>query len=100
MNQENTTNVVALPKCAPRTYSAKAFHWHSDSLCMQTSGTLEGLIDIALFEGLEQRHIGTHQITCDEARALAVKLLGVADDVQANCLFERDALLIDGRPVS
>ena len=94
-----TTNVVTLPRRQSNTYTAKRFEWASDSLRVRTSGTLEGFIDLALFDGAGE-HTATHQLTCDEARALAAKLLGVADDVQANCLFDRDALLIDERPAS
>ena len=88
--------VVQLASRKPDTYAAKAFHWASESLRMQTSGTLDGFIDLALFNA-SGRHVGTHILTCGEARAFAAKLLGAADDVQANCLFDRDRLLVPGR---
>lgn len=71
--------IVSLP---PRTYTAKAFH----AAGFQMSGTLDGFIDFAASRG-------TWPLTLDEARALIAALNGAISDVQANCLYDRDALL-------
>lgn len=65
-----------------RTYAAKAFC----AAGFQISGTLDGFIDFAT-------SLGTWQITLDEARALIAAINGAMSDVQANCLYDRDALL-------
>lgn len=79
-----------------RSYEAKAFRWSSGGLDAILSGTLDGFIDLALSEGPTCIHAGTHLLTCDEARALAAALLSAAEDVQENCLFDRDPLLMKG----
>ncbi|HEY3620711.1 MAG TPA: hypothetical protein VGK96_28240 [Candidatus Sulfotelmatobacter sp.] len=72
--------VIAFP---PRTYSAKSFV----AGCFQVSGTLDGYIDLAIPEG------GTYVLDIDEVKVLRDALTGALDDVRANCLYERDALL-------
>lgn len=79
-----------------RSYEAKAFRWVSDSMDAVLSGTLDGFIDFALSSGMPRVGMGTHTLTCDEARALAAALLSAAEDVQACCLFDRDPLLVKG----
>jgi hypothetical protein len=66
-----------------RTYSAKAFR----ACDFQLSGTLDGYIDFAVPER------GTYVLSLDEARALIAALNSAVEDVRANCLYDRDALL-------
>jgi len=54
----------------------------------QLSGTLDGFIDLATPSA------GTYQLSLDEARALVAALNGAIADVKANCLYDRDALLL------
>lgn len=55
----------------------------------EISGTLDGYIDFALPAGI------TYQFTPGELRALMAAMAGAVDDVQRNCLYDRDALLGD-----
>jgi hypothetical protein len=84
------------PRTTPTgTYCAKGFAFEAGQLRISISGELEGLIDFSL-SNLDA-HWFTWQLTCDQARELASKLLSAAQDVQSNCLFDNDALLIDER---
>ena len=74
-----------------RTYEAKAFTAPFETDCFQLSGTLDGLIDLAVPNG------GTYPLSVDEAKLLVVALNGAIADVQENCLYERDARLIGGK---
>jgi hypothetical protein len=56
------------------------------------AGTLEGFLDFVV-QASDGRSI-TYQITRDDARSIIAALHAVVDDITANCLFERDALLM------
>lgn len=71
--------IVYLPH---RTYRAKAFL----AGAFETSGTLDGYLDFATPKG-------TWQLSLDDARALIAALNGAINDVQTNCLYDRDVLL-------
>lgn len=51
-------------------------------------GTLDGYIDFAIPRGK------TFQLSLGEARAMIAALQGAVADVQANCLYDRDTLLV------
>ena len=86
-------NVIQFNKPTVKSYSAKTEFWQEHSLGVQMCGTLDGFIDFALSNALG-KHLGTHTITCEKARELAAKLLIIVDDVQKNCLFDNDPLLV------
>jgi hypothetical protein len=76
----------------PATYTAKEFRVQTLGRTFQMSGTLDGFIDFCVKE--DSGGHWTVTLDCSEARVLAAALLGAAEDIQANCLFDRDALLI------
>ncbi len=77
-----------------KTYSAKAFRIPTIGRIFIVSGTLDGYMDFAIVEDDGVTHT-TYILDCNEARQLASALLGAADDIQKNCLFEQDPLLVD-----
>jgi hypothetical protein len=70
-----------------KTYTAKLFGVPIGD-GFKLAGTLDGFIDFAVPER------GTYQLTLDEARAMVAALTGAIEDVKANCLYDRDALLL------
>ena len=75
-----------------RSYEAKAHSIAVDGLDMKVSGTLDGYIDLAIGGSDGQRL--TWSLSCDGARMLIAALNGTITDIQTNCLFHRDPLLI------
>ena len=73
------------------TYRAKSFTSPFENEEFQLSGTLDGFIDLAVPNG------GTYPLSVEEAKLLVAALSGAIADVQANCLYERDALLVGGK---
>src|SRR5690348_14598105 len=76
----------------PRTYEARPFTVLASGLQFLISGTLDGFLDFAVVQGNGASL--TYSITCDDARMIAASLISAAQDVQANCLFDRDSLLV------
>lgn len=72
-----------------RTYEARRFEVATRPTDFTLAGTLCGAIDFAVHDGR------TYPLSPDEARQLAAALTSAAADVEANCLYERDALLTD-----
>jgi hypothetical protein len=77
--------VMEMPK---RTYVAKLHEVQSETGVFKTAGTLDGFIDLAVPRG------GTYQLNLSEARGLIAALSGTIADVEANCMYERDSLLV------
>lgn len=75
-----STNVIAMP---PLTFTAKLF----DTGYFKVAGTLDGFIDLATPEG-------TYQLPLAQAESLADALVKSVADVKANCLYDRDELLV------
>jgi hypothetical protein len=55
------------------------------------SGTLDGYLDFCITAG-DGSHL-TYLLTRDDAHRIIAGLHAVVDDIQANCLFDRDPLL-------
>ncbi len=58
---------------------------------IKIAGTLDGFVDLAITES-DGKH-RTYNISPEEAKRLSGALLKVVDDIQRNCLYDRDALL-------
>lgn len=86
-----SAQVVTL-RPAKKTYSAKPFKVFGSGLEFHMSGTLDGFIDFAIIEADGKSR--TYIITPVDARLLAVNLAATADDVDKNCLYDNDALLM------
>ena len=71
-----------------RTYSAKLFTVECQHGDFKIAGTLDGFIDLAIPQGK------TLQLTPEEARTLAAQLQSSVEDIEKNCLYDRDALLM------
>lgn len=80
------TQTPAIPLLM-RTYTAQPFFAESSCGAFQMSGTIEGLIDLAVPQG------NTYQLSIVEARILAAALLSAASDVELNCLKDKDPIL-------
>lgn len=87
--------VVAFPR---RTYSAKAQTFEVSGLQITIAGTLCGHIDFAIQES-SGRH-ATYSLTTDDAHRMIAALHTVVGDIQANCLFDRDPLLMPHTPAA
>jgi hypothetical protein len=74
-----------------RTYSAKLQTVSTEMAEFRAAGTLDGFIDFAV-SGCDG-HSRTYILTRDEARQIIAALHSVMDDVQQNCLYDRDTLL-------
>jgi hypothetical protein len=86
-------NIVQMRR---KSYEAEAFRVFASGLEFRMSGTLDGGIDFCIIESSGDHR--TYNIDCDEARVLADKLNAAASDVQKNCLFDSDPLLVDAQP--
>ena len=75
-----------------RTYEAKLQKVYASGMTVIAAGTLDGYLDFVV-EASDGNYI-THQITRDDARAIIAALHAVVDDITANCLFDRDPLLM------
>lgn len=84
-----TENVLAF---RPRTYSAKRAEVHASGMTFIAAGTLDGYLDFVVEASDGKRII--YQITRDDARAIIAALHSVVDDITANCMFDRDPLLM------
>lgn len=69
-------------KFPARTYTAKLFEIGGFSV----AGTLDGYVDLAT-------SVWTFQIEKSEAIAIAKALLACVDDINENCLYDKDILL-------
>lgn len=72
-----------------KTYKAKLFEVLIGISSFKLAGTLDGFIDFAIPD------VGTYPLSLDEARLLVAALTGAISDIEANCLYERDCLLVD-----
>lgn len=75
-----------------RTYEAKQQEVRASGMTFVASGTLDGFVDFVVVANDGKNLI--HQITRDDARAIIAALHAVVDDITANCLFDRDPLLM------
>lgn len=75
-----------------RSYVAKGQEVSASGFIFKTSGTLDGWVDFSV--GCSDGSHLTYQITRDNARAIIAALHAVVDDITANCLFDRDPLLM------
>lgn len=73
-------------------YEAKGQVVIASGFTLGMAGTLDGWIDFAISQS-DGSHL-TYQITRDNARAIIAALHAVVDDITANCLFDRDPLLM------
>ncbi len=71
----------------PRTYTAKLFEVAVGNYVFQFAGTLDGFIDFAIPQS------GTYPLSMAEAKEMVSALSHSIDDVEANCLHEKDVLL-------
>lgn len=90
MSDTKTTNVVPFQRCG---YEAKLVRFQASGFEFHIAGTLDGFIDLAIVRS-DGSHL-TYIITCDDARRLIAGLNTVVDDIQRNCLFDRDPFLVD-----
>lgn len=74
-----------------RSYEAKQQEVFASGMTVVTAGTLDGYVDFVV--GATDGNRIIHQITRDDARAIIAALNTVANDIDANCLFDRDPLL-------
>jgi hypothetical protein len=81
-------SVIAFRK---RTYTAKSFSLYTKGLEFRLSGTLDGMIDLAVMDNAGNSR--TYPIEPSQARQLADKLCAAALDVELHCLYDNDALL-------
>ena len=88
-DNQTTRNVIALH---PKSYSAKLHVLHVSGFDIHIAGTLDGLVDLAIITSNGKSR--TYNLTCDDARALIAALHSAVSDVQQNCLFDRDPLLM------
>ena len=75
-----------------KSYEAKLIRVPASGFEFRIAGTLCGGIDVAIIE--RSGKSGTHNIDPGEARVLADALLRVAADVEQNCLYDNDPLLM------
>lgn len=75
-----------------RTYEAKLQEVHACGMTVTAVGTKDGYMDFVVEAQGGNRII--YQITRDDARAIIAALHAVVDDITANCLFDRDPLLM------
>jgi len=73
------------------TYCAKLMSVRASGLEFHIAGTLDGFVDFCIIEE-SGRHV-THNITRDDAIRLIAGLHSVIQDINANCLFDKDLLL-------
>lgn len=79
----------------PQGYSAQAVEFETDDgFIFKMSGTLEGSIDFCIMTSDGSL---TYPVTIDDAHRIIAGLHVVVDDIQANCLFDRDPMLYDER---
>lgn len=76
---------------ARRSYKAKPQSFMASGLRFDLAGTLDGFVDMAVTQS-DGRHL-TYSLTCDELRQLIAASHAVIEDIQTNCLFDRDPLL-------
>jgi len=76
--------VMEMPK---KTYVAKLHEAQWGPCILKVAGTLDGFIDLAM-PGR------TYPLSLSEARALIAALSGTIADVEANCMYDRDSLLV------
>lgn len=76
------------------TYRAKLERVNASGLDIKIAGTLDGMVDFAVTDSDSHR---TYSISCEDARNISKALLAVADDIEKNCLYDRDALLMKGK---
>lgn len=89
-NERATAAIVVIP--FRRSYEAKQIEIDASGLTVIAAGTLDGFIDFVVRTG-DGRGL-TYQITRDDARAVIAALHAVVADITANCLFDRDPLLM------
>lgn len=75
----------------PKSYDAKLSVVHLSGHELHIAGTLDGFIDFAIGGK-------TYSFTCDDARTLIAALHATVGDIQTNCLFDRDPLLMKDTP--
>jgi hypothetical protein len=90
-NRPTETAKVIQFRRAP-SYEAKLQVFLADGLEFHVAGTLDGYIDFAVVtsDGASL----TYSLSCDGSRQIIAALHLVIDDIQANCLFDRDPLLV------
>lgn len=77
----------------PELYSAKAVELRTDDgYIVRMSGTVEGSLDFNIETADGSL---TYVLTPDDAHRIIGGLHAVCDDIQANCLFDRDSRLYD-----
>lgn len=84
--------VIPFPLPTRKSYEAKLVEVHASGMVFKTAGTLDGYLDFVV-QANDGRHL-THQITRDDARSIIAALHAVVEDITANCLFDRDPLLM------
>jgi hypothetical protein len=75
-----------------RSYEAKQVDVFASGMTVIAAGTLDGFLDFVVQAKDGNRII--YQITRDDARSIIAALHAVVDDITANCLFDRDPLLM------
>lgn len=73
-------------------YEARQQEINISGMTVIVAGTLDGFMDFVVQTSDGRRII--YQITRDDARAVIAALHAVVDDIGANCLFDRDPLLM------
>lgn len=80
-------------RLTPELYSAKSVQFRTDDGYVITmSGTLEGSLDFCIETSAGSL---TYVLTPHDAHQIIAGLHVVCDDIQANCLFDRDPRLYD-----
>lgn len=75
-----------------RTYEAKGQVVHASGMTLTAGGTLDGCIVFVVEASNGNRII--YEITRDNAVAIIAALHQVVHDIDTNCLFDRDPLLM------
>jgi hypothetical protein len=83
------TNVIPLQ----RTYTAKTFSFNTEGLEVKMSGTLDGFVDLNFSDSVGEFSV-TFNLSLDEVKTLSDNLNLCLKDVQENCLYDKDSLLI------
>lgn len=82
----------AIVQFRPRSYEAKGQTVIASGFKFEMAGTLDGWVDFAITHA--DGSYRTYQITRDDARSIIASLHAVVNDITANCLFDRDPLLM------
>lgn len=85
-------NVIQFPKKELCTYNAKQETIEASGYEIKIAGTLDGYIDFCITCS-DGSHL-TYRLTRDNAVMIIAGLQSVINDINKNCLFERDQLLL------